>query len=95
MRPEREEAAPTSASAASVGARGAGPRPFPRAAGAAPSAGCRKTGTPCTEDDSIVAGAVQSDGRSAVDRRIILTRPLLPVSTQCHLGVGDVNVGNN
>ena len=95
MRPAREEAAPASASAASASARGAGPRPTPRAAGAAPSAGCRKTGTPCTEDDSIVAGAVQSDGRSAVDKRIVLIRPLLSVSIRCRLEVGDMNVGND
>ena len=47
------------------------------------------------QGDSTVAGAAQSNGRSAVNRRIILTHPLLSISIRCRLGVWDMDVGND
>ncbi len=49
---------------------------------------------PPDQGDSIVTGAVQSGGRSAVGRRI-LARPLLSISIRYRLGVWDMTVGKD
>ena len=49
---------------------------------------------PLDQGDSLVTGAAQSGGRSAVGRRI-LARPRLSISIRYRLGVWDMNVGKD
>ncbi len=49
---------------------------------------------PPDQGDSLVTGAAQSGGRSAVGRRI-LARPRLSISIRYRLGVWDMNVGKD